>query len=68
MVKAPGILEFFTHYETNDRPDLILRNLYPLTYHSKVTWRDPKQNNIQMPRFFRKGKSNKDDIFAELEL
>ena len=67
MVKAPGILGLFTHYETNDRPDSILRNLYPHTYNSKVTWRDPNINNIQMPLLFRKN-LNKDDIFSGLEL
>ena len=66
--KAPGILGLFTHYETNDRPDFILRNLHPLTYHSKVKNVDASKYKHSMPRLFRKGKSNKDDIFAELEL
>ena len=67
--KAPGILGLFTHYETNDRPNFILRNLHPLTYHSKVKNVDTsKHKQHSMPRLFRKGKSNKDDICAELEL
>ena len=57
--QIPGILGSFTHYETNDRPNFVLRNLHTLTYHSKVTNVDASKYKQSMPRLFRKGKSNK---------
>ena len=50
--QAPGILGSFTHYETNDRPNFVLRNLHTLISHSKV--RNVGAYKQSMPRLLLK--------------
>ena len=57
--QTPGILGSFTHYETNDRPNFVLRNLHTLISHSKVTNVGASKYKQSIPRHFMKGKSNK---------
>ena len=52
--QIPGILGSFTHYETNDRPNFVLRNLHTLTYHSKVTNVGASKYKQSMPRLLLK--------------
>ena len=55
--QIPGILGSFTHYETNDRPNFVLRNLHTLMSHSKV--KNVGAYKQSMLRHFMKGKSKK---------
>ena len=62
--QIPGILGSFTHYETNDRPNFVLRNLHTLISHSKVknVRIQNKQTLYAAPHYERK--ALKDDICA----
>ena len=55
--QIPDILGSFTHYETNDRPNFVLRNLHTLMSHSKV--KNVGAYKQSMLRHFMKGKSKK---------
>ena len=55
--QAPGILGSFTHYETNDRPNFVLRNLHTLMSHSKV--KNVGAYKQSMLRHIMKGKPKK---------
>ena len=54
--QIPDILGSFTHNETNDRPNFVLRNLHTLISHSKVKNVRIKINKQSMPRHIMKGK------------